>query len=481
MNRNKNGSKLKKSLMALGLGVMLTAAAACTAWADPMGLSILEGNTVKSRDGGFAVSFPAGYQVTRDGSASSLSYRLAEGMKEDGSKVDFVAASVDEAAKRYIVNIGIIVDTGSAGDASFNPEKIKQEMAAGGVDASYVETGSRTLGNSSYNYIRFDYGKQMADYARDYMTSSGADSGQMEAAKEQLAVIENMMVRDLYYYQNGDQAYALCRCYSADMAQEAANELELFQPYSDQSGWVFSQDQGWSYLNSDGSRAANVWVQDEAGLTYHLDGNGAIQYNAWIEEGGRWKYADEFGHMVTSVTKTINGVQYTFGADGFLTEGSERPAHDYELGTIEGKTYINRWADIRMTFPETAEMRLGDGSDITYPLAGGEHVDVNDPELSYRITVDFTDNQISLDRYLEQLAAYGNTEGYKVDFVGSEMIGGYEYKVCRSSYDFGDGTSHHSDTYVRRIDGKMVELYFDYYDEMRAQADSVFASIARAD
>ena len=65
---------------------------------------------------------------------------------------------------------------------------------------------------------------------------------------------------------------------------------------------------------------------DENGLTYRLDGNGQIMYKAWIEENGRWKYVDEFGHMVTNLTKTIDGSQYTFDAQGYMVEGSQRPA-----------------------------------------------------------------------------------------------------------------------------------------------------------
>ena len=32
----------------------------------------------------------------------------------------------------------------------------------------------------------------------------------------------------------------------------------------------------------------------------------------------------------------------------------------------------------------------------------------------------------------------------------------HEFRCCRTSYDFGDGTAHHSDWYVRQIDSKLV-------------------------
>ena len=98
----------------------------------------------------------------------------------------------------------------------------------------------------------------------------------------------------------------------------------------------------------------NILQQDENGLTYHLDGNGNIEYNAWVQENGGWKYADESGHMVTSVTKTINGVQYTFDDKGNMIAGSEKAAPDYSLGKLEGNTYTNYWADMTLSFPEEA-------------------------------------------------------------------------------------------------------------------------------
>ena len=143
--------------------------------------------------------------------------------------------------------------------------------------------------------------------------------------------------------------------------------------------------------------AANTWVPDAQGILCHLDASGQVQYNTWIDEGGRWRYVDEKGHMVASMTKTVGGVQYTFDREGYMTAGSERPAQEYEIGSLSGQTYENRWADMRFTFPDTAEVRLGDGSARTYPVIGGEHVEENDPELGYRFTLDFLDAAMSLE------------------------------------------------------------------------------------
>lgn len=245
--------------------------------------------------------------------------------------------------------------------------------------------------------------------------------------------------------------------------------------------WMAGAMCTWADQGTQAAGAPGTWVLDESGGFCHTDENGQLQHSAWIEEGGRWKYVDEEGHMVLSATKTIDGIQYTFGADGFWLEGKERQAVELELGRIEGKTYRNRWADIRMTFPEAAVMKLGDGSKRTYPLAGGEHVEEDDPELSYRITLDFLQPETDMDTYLGQFAAEQGKYEYKMDFAGPISIGGYEYKACRTSLAFSDGTAHHSDKYVRMLDGVMLELHFDYFDELRAQADSVFASISPAE
>lgn len=246
-------------------------------------------------------------------------------------------------------------------------------------------------------------------------------------------------------------------------------------------GWSGSDEAGWQYYDSDGSLAVNCWRTDQKGLTYYLDENGWLCRNRWIQENGQWKYVDELGCMVSSVTRTIDGVQYTFGADGILRDECTRPAQEFQLGTLNGKSYTNAWADLSLTFPETAKVLKGNGSEITYALAGGEHVEPDDPELSYRITVDLVDMEMDLDRYLEKLTAYNSTGGYQVDFAGIERIGGYDYRVCRSSYRFPDGSAHHSDWYIRQIDGKKVEMHFNYYDELKPQADQVFNSIKRAE
>ena len=316
----------------------------------------------------------------------------------------------------------------------------------------------------------------MADSIRRQLESGGLSEKQKAQAQTFINQMEKMLVNDFYIRNTGDQIYVLCQTYSSDQAQRAAAFLGLLKPYTGVEGW-YKNGEDWQYKKADGQMAAGCWEQDENGLTYHLDGNGNIERSAWVQENGGWKYVDESGHMVTSVTKTINGVQYTFDDKGNMIARSEKAAPDYSLGKLEGNTYTNYWADMTLSFPEEATVMIGNGSAQTYALVGGEHVDVNDPELSYRITVDFTEADMELDRFMDAVVGHGGTDGYKVDASGKVSLGGYEFRYCRTSYDFGDGTAHHSDWYVRQIDSKLVLIHFDYYDELKNQVQQVYDSI----
>ena len=123
---------------------------------------------------------------------------------------------------------------------------------------------------------------------------------------------------------------------------------------------------------------------------------------------------------------------------------------------MEGNHYRNEWADLELTFPEAATVLKGDGSSRTYALVGGEHVDVDDPELSYRVTLDFIDAEAELDRYMEALREYESTGGYQVDRFETVELGGHTW--C----------------------SWFVILHFDYYEELKSQADQVYQSIRAA-
>lgn len=467
-----------KTLQGICAGAVLSLFCTIGVWAEPMGLSRIEGQKVTSRMGGFQVQIPDSYQVDRRGGSWEISRQLVSQMKtSDQVQVDFAASMVNETDKTYIVNMGLVLPADDGTGVLFSVETLKAEMIQAGLDEGAAQSGTITLGTKEYEYLRVNYGKLMADSMRDYMSRTEMTEGQKAVVQTYIGQMEKMLVNDFYIRQDGEKIYVLLQTYSSDQGAEAAKFLSFLQPYSGVEGWENTGDEGWKYRLEDGRFASDCWKQDEAGLTYRLDGEGKILYNSWVLEGDRWKYADEYGHMITSVTKNIDGVEYTFDADGYMKEGSGREAKEFTLGSLDGKRYRNEWADLELTFPETASVLKGDGSARMYALVGGEHVDPEDPELSYRITLDFTDAEIELDRYMDVLREYGSTGGYHVDQFGTTELGGHTYRSCLTSTRFSDGSSHYSNWYVRQIEGKFAVLHFDYYEELKGQADQVFESI----
>lgn len=73
-------------MLTLALGMSLAAAGAFAAFADPLGLSYINGQTVTSRMGGFEFSAPAEYKVDRSGASSALSGEIVAGLVEDSGK-----------------------------------------------------------------------------------------------------------------------------------------------------------------------------------------------------------------------------------------------------------------------------------------------------------------------------------------------------------------------------------------------------------
>ena len=340
--------------MSVLLSAVLTAAGAMTAWALPTGLSSIEGSTVRSSMAGFEATFPAGYEVGRYGGNLGLDYLSY--MEEDGVKIDFIAAAIDEENESFLAMTGIVADL--EGESL---EGIMQEMLQLlGQDASYgsyVSMGTAGIAGAGYYSVKINYGALMAQYMSAWI---GGYDMTPEARQEYDAYMGKLaasMFLDVYMREISGSCYMLVQIYSGDQAGTAALLLSQMRPYAG-GGWNYTEAGGWQYLHGDGTYGTNEWALDENGLTYRLDGNGQIMYKAWIEENGRWKYVDEFGHMVTNLTKTIDGSQYTFDARGYMVEGSERPAAAYETGAISGKTYSNRWANLFMKFPEAAELML---------------------------------------------------------------------------------------------------------------------------
>ena len=79
-----------------------------------------------------------------------------------------------------------------------------------------------------------------------------------------------------------------------------------------QTGWLF-QNNLWYYLKDSGAMAVN-W-QNVNGKWYWLNQDGAMR-TGWQFINNLWYYMEESGAMLESTSRTINGVEYRFDANG---------------------------------------------------------------------------------------------------------------------------------------------------------------------
>ena len=84
-----------------------------------------------------------------------------------------------------------------------------------------------------------------------------------------------------------------------------------------QTGWVKNTEGQWQYLSADGVRQSG-WVQD-GNSWYYMDVNGMMQ-TGWVKVALDWYYMDADGRMIAGTKREIDGVVYTFAADGHLLQ-----------------------------------------------------------------------------------------------------------------------------------------------------------------
>ena len=97
-----------KTMQGICLGAALSLLGAFGTLAEPLGLSMIEGQTITSRMGGFQAQVPASYQVDRMGGGWEISRQLVAQMKtSDQMQIDFAASMVNETDKTLYCKYGI--------------------------------------------------------------------------------------------------------------------------------------------------------------------------------------------------------------------------------------------------------------------------------------------------------------------------------------------------------------------------------------
>ena len=87
---------------------------------------------------------------------------------------------------------------------------------------------------------------------------------------------------------------------------------------SNYKGWLL-ENNCWYLLDYDTGVMKTGWVASGSVWYYLNPANGIMQLGKWIDDNGSWYYVDITGAMVTG-SKVIDGVNYTFAANGVLAE-----------------------------------------------------------------------------------------------------------------------------------------------------------------
>ncbi|MDO4488476.1 MAG: hypothetical protein Q4B67_05265 [Eubacteriales bacterium] len=142
------------------------------------------------------------------------------------------------------------------------------------------------------------------------------------------------------------------------------------------TGWEQNEN-GWRWIDSNGTPIYNEWKPDSNGDYFYLDGNGYMaketfvdneRYvdasgrmvkNRWMQHENKWYYFDQSGKMVTNKKRLIEDQWYFFDYDGTMITGWHSDGDDwyYCNGEAGGHLITNAWKKLEpaegMIFDQT--------------------------------------------------------------------------------------------------------------------------------
>ncbi|WP_024735632.1 hypothetical protein [Enterocloster asparagiformis] len=257
-----------------------------------------------------------------------------------------------------------------------------------------------------------------------------------------------------------------------------------FQALAGQENWKHNEN-GWWYLKDDDTICFDTWLEED-GFWYHFNSSGYMD-TGWLEDKGQWYYLGEDGRMYASTTKNIDGAAYMFDDSG---ASMGNPAQGVYPGEWQGNTFVNTWANYKLTVPEGT--RILSGKDLrnyreeTFGVEGAAEMDdkcatelfVELPGYSFMVILYQTGNgrellsESEMARLLTLL--YGQS-GNQIEGVDQVQLGGSSYYRIQSSILNG---SICQATYVRKIGDVFMLVQLAYTTGFADEINGVLNSMA---
>lgn len=286
--------------------------------------------------------------------------------------------------------------------------------------------------------------------------------------------------------------------------QEGGNWYFLLSSGKMKTGWL--EDRGnWYYLNTNG-RMYTGWLKLKD-VWYYLNNTSGVMKTGWHEDRGNWYFMESSGAMAVNVTKSINGVSYTFGSDGVRngSTGGETSANQttFGMGSWNNNVFYNGWPNLKVTAPSgskiytSEQMRtvvgsdskilINDGTvtadkanesmdnsiyDFMFQLSDGNSVFQLSYVNVYSPTIAVTAEQYSI-QLREQLTGQRNLP-HTIEGTEKVSLAGNEFIKLRTTML---GRTTNQDIYIKKLDHFIVMLTVTYLPENASSVYSVINGI----
>lgn len=278
----------------------------------------------------------------------------------------------------------------------------------------------------------------------------------------------------------------MCRWFTGAALAFSMAVMAPVQALAGAENWREDQT-GWRYEREDGTYYQDTWAQED-GAWYHFNSSG-YRDTGWLEENGKWYYLAEDGRMCAGTARNIDGAAYMFDDDGVWT-GSSAPG--VYPGEWQGNTFVNTWANYKLTVPEGTQILSGaDLRAIRVETFGEEGAAEMEEKCATELFLSLPGHSslavlyqtgngrelISAAEMAQLLTQVYGQSGNQIDGVDQVVLGGDSYYRIQSSVLNG---SVKEATYVRKIGDVFMLLEVAYVTGFDDEINGVLGGIVPA-